>query len=95
MFHWAPPEVIGLGVMTVTSSRIRSSQVWMFLGLPGRTSNTTTLLWTMPLVLVLVPVLGHDARLDEALDVGPQRERQHVGRQAGLDGAALVAGAGV
>ena len=46
-------------------------------------------------VLVLVPVGGHDARLDEALDVRPERERHEVGRQARLDRAALVAGARV
>ena len=50
MFHWAPPEVNGLGVMTSTSSFTRSSQVWMFLGLPLRTANTTIELLTKPLV---------------------------------------------
>ena len=48
MFHCAPPEVKGLGVMTSTSSRMRSSQSAMPLGLPGRTTKTTTLSWTMP-----------------------------------------------
>ena len=35
MFHWAPPEVSGLGVMTTTSSRMRSSQVCDVLGVAG------------------------------------------------------------
>src|SRR5918999_4162112 len=42
MFHFAPPEVNGLGSSTSTSSVIRSSQVLMFFGLPLRTMNTTT-----------------------------------------------------
>src|SRR5918994_279267 len=42
MFHFAPPEVNGLGSSTSTSSVTRSSQVLMFFGLPLRTMNTTT-----------------------------------------------------
>jgi hypothetical protein len=47
-----------------------------------------------PLVLVGVPVLGHQPRRDEAGDVRRQREGQDVGWQPGLDGAALLAGGG-
>ena len=48
MFHFAPPEVNGLGVITSTPSLVRSSQVLRFLGLPLRTANTTTELVTNP-----------------------------------------------
>ena len=95
MFHCAPPEVSGLGVITTTSSRMRSSQPWMFLGLPGRTANDDDAVVDDALVLVLVPVGGHDAGLHQALDVRPQGERDDVGGQAGGDGAALVAGRAV
>ena len=49
MFHLAPPEVAGLGVMMSTSSRTRSLQPSMSFGLPGRTDSTTTESVTMPL----------------------------------------------
>ena len=48
MFHFAPPEVNGLGVITSTPSLVRSSQVLMFLGLPLRVASTTTELVTKP-----------------------------------------------
>ena len=48
MFHFAPPEVNGLGVITSTPSFSRSSQVLMFLGLPLRVASTTTELVTKP-----------------------------------------------
>ena len=48
MFHWAPPEVNGLGVITSTPSFRRSSQVWMPSGFPSRTTKTTTESVTMP-----------------------------------------------
>ena len=48
MFHLAPPEVNGLGVMTSTPGLSRSSQVLMPLGLPLRTAKTTTELVTKP-----------------------------------------------
>ena len=44
------------------------------------------------LVLACVPVLRDDAGLDQARHVGLERERDDVGAQAGLDGAALLAG---
>src|SRR4029453_4992729 len=50
MFHLAPPEVNGLGSMTSTPGLTRSSQVRRFLGLPLRTTNTTTDLVIRPLV---------------------------------------------
>ena len=95
MFHWAPPEVNGLGVMTSTSSFTRSSQVWMFLGLPLRTAKTTIELLTKPLVGPDAQFAVDDAGLDQAVDVRGQREGQHVGVEAGLDRAALVAGRAV
>ena len=42
-------------------------------------------------VLVIGPILCHDARLDQSLDVRRQGECQHVSGQSGLDGTALVA----
>ena len=48
MFHWAAPEVNGLGVMTSTPSLVRSSQVVMPSGLPLRVMKTTTELLTKP-----------------------------------------------
>src|SRR5690242_8672513 len=50
MFHFAAPEVNGLGVRTLTPGLSRSSQVWMFFGLPLRTTNETTERETRPLV---------------------------------------------
>ena len=49
MFHFAPPEVNGLGSSTSTSPVTRSSQFLMFSGLPLRTMKTTTESVTMPL----------------------------------------------
>src|ERR1700679_577917 len=42
MFQRALPDVDGFGVMTSTPDLIRSSQPVMCLGLPLRTTNTTT-----------------------------------------------------
>lgn len=50
MFHFAEPEDAGLGVMISTPGFTRSSQPWMFLGLPGRTTMTTTDEVAMPWV---------------------------------------------
>lgn len=50
MFHFAPPEVCGLGVTTCTPGLTTSAQVRMFFGLPLRTARTTTELVTVPLV---------------------------------------------
>src|SRR6478736_2556354 len=47
------------------------------------------------LVGVVGPVLGHEAVADQAVHVGRQREGHDVGRQAVLDGAALVAGGAI
>ena len=49
-FHLAEPELSGLGVMTSTPGRNRSSQSLMFFGLPFRTTNVTTDPNGMPLV---------------------------------------------
>ena len=49
MFHFAPPDVAGFGVMMSTSPLTRSSQPLIFFGLPGRTESTTTESVTMPL----------------------------------------------
>src|ERR1700759_1754429 len=52
-FHFADPELSGLGVMTSTPGRNRSSQSLMFFGLPGRTTRVTTDPNGMPLVASL------------------------------------------
>src|SRR6185437_17068995 len=57
MFHLALPELKTLGVMTDTPDFTRSAQVVMCLGLPGRTTNETIGLVTMPLVGVLAQLL--------------------------------------
>ena len=95
MFHCAPPEVNGFGVMTSTPSLTRSSQVWMSFGLPLRTAKTTTESVTMPLCVVVVPVGVDEALVDQRGHVGLEGEGDDVGGQAGLDGAALVAGGAV
>jgi hypothetical protein len=48
MFHFAPPEVNGLGSITSTPGLTRSAQVLMFFGLPLRTMNVTTESVTKP-----------------------------------------------
>ena len=49
MFQRAPPEEIGFGVMTSTPFLVRSAQPVMCLGLPLRTTSTTTESVTLPL----------------------------------------------
>ena len=49
-FHLALPELKTLGVITCTPDFMRSAQVVMCLGLPGRTMNETIEFVTMPLV---------------------------------------------
>ena len=70
----------------------RSAQVWMFFGLPLRTTNATTDVVTSPLFGPAFQSSDDDPRLDEAGHVGLDREADDVGLLAGLDGAALVAG---
>ena len=91
MFHFAAPEVNGLGVSTLMPGLSRSSHVWMPFGLPLRTMSETTDFDTMPLCGVGRPVRRDEPGLDQARHVGRERERDDVGGQAGLDRAALVA----
>ncbi len=95
MFHCAPPEVIGLGVMTddvLTDQVIPGLDV---LGVARSDVEDDDAVVDDAAVIVVVPVLGDDARLDKALDVRPQGQGQDVGRQPGLNSAALVARAGI
>ena len=92
MFQRALPEVDGFGVITSTPGLIRSSQPVMCLGLPLRTTNTTTESLDDPLLRVGVPVAGDDPVLDQPGDVGRGREGDDVGRLTGVDRAALRAG---
>ena len=48
MFQRAEPDEPGLGVTMLTSSRARSAHPVMPLGLPSRTTSTTTESVTMP-----------------------------------------------
>ena len=48
-FQRAAPDEAGLAVTTPTPGLTRSSQPWMFFGLPLRTPSTTTEVDTMPL----------------------------------------------
>ena len=91
MFQRALPEVDGFGVITSTPGLIRSSQPVMCLGLPLRTTNTTTRVAGEALLGIRVPVLGHDPVLDQPRHVRRGRERDHVGRLARVDRAALRA----
>ena len=61
-------------------------------GLPGAHGEHDDRVGDDALVLVARPVLVHEAGVDEPRDVGLERECDEVGREAGLDGAALVAG---
>ena len=94
-FQRAPPEVNGFGVSTSTPGLTRSSQPLMFFGLPGRTASATTERVTIPFVGVAFQSAGDELLLDELRDVGLERERRDVRRQAGDDGARLVAGVAV
>ena len=95
MFHFAPPEVNGLGVITSTPSFVRSSQVLMFLGLPLRVASTTTELVTKPSYSSLFQSARDLLGLDELVDVGRERQRDDVRLEAGLDGPGLVTGRAV
>src|SRR6516165_5201858 len=55
-FHFALPELNTFGVMTPTPGFTRSAHELMCLGFPGRTTNETIELVTMP----LVGPLAHD-----------------------------------
>ena len=90
-FHFAEPELNGLGVTTSRPGWSRSSQVLMFFGLPLRVTIVTTEPNGDALVLAGVPVVGDEARVDELRDVGLDGEVHDVGREPGRDLARLVA----
>ena len=48
MFHLAPPLCAGSGVRICRPDCVRSFQLVMFFGLPGRTSKTTADVATIP-----------------------------------------------
>ena len=95
MFHWAPPEVNGFGVITSTPSLRRSSQVWMFSGLPGRTAKTTTESVTMPLYSFWFQSASTSPASTRRVTSGSSEKRDDVGGEARLDGTALLARRGV
>ena len=94
-FQRAPPEVNGLGSITSTPSLTRSSQVLIPFGLPLRTAKTTTEFVTMPFHSSSAQGSASWPDSTSAIDVGRERERDDVGLQALLDGAALLARAAV
>ena len=67
----------------------------MSFGLPLRTAKTTTEFVTMPLCASAFQSGATSPAFTRRVDVGLERERDDVGRQAGLDRAALVAGGAV
>ena len=67
----------------------------MFFGLPLRTAKTTTEFVTMPLYSFWFQSASTRPASTRRGDVGLEREGDDVGGQAGLDGAALLAGGGV
>ena len=95
MFHCAPPEVNGFGVITSTPSLRRSSQVWMPFGLPGRTAKTTTELVTMPSYSFWFQSASTRPASTRAVTSGSSEKCDDVGGQPRLDGAALLARGGV
>ena len=64
----------------------------MCFGLPGRTIRVTTELVTIPLYWFWFQSAETMPGVDQALHVGLERELDDVGRLAGLDRTALVAG---
>ena len=81
-FQRAPPEVNGFGVSTWTPGLVRSLQPLMCLGLPLRTTKTTTESVTMPLRRAAFQPFETRPALDERRDVGRERELDDVGRAA-------------
>ena len=91
-FQRAAPDEAGLGVTISTPGFTRSSQVWMFLGLPCPDAEHDDRRRDDALVRTVVPVFGHQALVDQAGDVARHREVDVVGVEAGDDRPALVAG---
>ena len=94
-FHFAEPELSGLGVTTSTPGRNRSSQSLMFFGLPLRTTSVTTDPNGMPLLASVSQSAGDLAGLDQSVDVGLNREVHDVGRLSRHHAAGLIAGGAV
>ena len=92
MFQRAPPEVAGFGSITSTSGLVEVVEALDVLGVARADHEVTTELVTMPLYWFWFQSVGDDAGVDQARHVGLEREVDHVGRLAGLDRAALVAG---
>ena len=90
-FHFAEPELNGLGVTTSTPGLSRSSQSLMPLGLPLRTTMVTTEPNGIPLCVARVPARVDQSGVDQPGDVGLDREVHEVGLGAGRDLARLVA----
>ena len=80
-FHLALPELKTLGVITLTPGLMRSAQVVMCFGLPGRTMNETMEFVTMPLVGVRSHELDTRPALTTLVMSGVEREVHEVGGQ--------------
>ena len=95
MFHFAEPDEAGFGVTILTPGLTRSSQPLMSLGLPLRTTITTTDWVRMPLVGVDFQSSATSLASTSLLHVGLEREVDDVGLLAADHGAGLVAGGAV
>ena len=92
MFHWAPPDVNGFGVITSTPSFEQVVPGLDVLRVPGPDGEDDHGVRDHSVVVVLVPVRVDQARVDEGGHVGLEGEGDDVGRQPFLDGAPLLAG---
>src|SRR5271167_4651353 len=87
-FHLALPELKTLGVITLTPGLMRSAQVVMCFGLPGRTMNETMEFVTMP----LVGVRSHELETRPALTtLFMSRASEKLRRSAGSPSTTEVA----
>ena len=93
MFQRAPPEVNGFGVMISAPLGDQVVPVLDALRVAlADDEHDDRVLDDAVVVVLRLPVVGDDPRVDEPRDVGLEREVDDVGRQAGLDRPRLVAG---
>ncbi len=95
MFHFAEPEDAGFGVTSSTPGLTRSSQRLDAHGVARADDQDHDGRGADALGVVVVPVVGHQARVDELLHVGLEGEVDLVGVLAGDDRAGLVTGGAV
>ena len=81
MFHRAPPDCDGSGVRIWRPGCVRSFQLWMFFGFPGRTEKTTAPAWPIG-PSRLCPVVSDEVAVLNELHVGCRRRGVDVRRGA-------------